>query len=107
MKKTIRKFNIKRYDKNMQKYLDSRREFNISTREEKNVHIQSIFEKNKSYPTQNLRNIAKTSKRKRKITSTKNTYIRCSKKHSPTSKEKNKVRPENKNNTSEICLHTT
>ena len=36
MKKTLRninRFNIKRYAKNIQKYLDRRRKFNISTRE--------------------------------------------------------------------------
>ena len=103
----IDKFNIKRYDKNIQKCLDRRRKFNISTREKRNVKIQSIYYKNKAYPTQNLRNSVKTTMRKRKLASTKNTYIRCSKKNYPPSKGKNIVRPANKNKTSEICLHTT
>ena len=45
-KKTLRnidKFNIKRYDKNIQKYLDRRRKFNISTREKRNAKKQSIL----------------------------------------------------------------
>ena len=83
IKKTLRnieRLNIKRYAKNIQKYLDRRSKFPINTREKRNVKIRSIYYKNKSYPTQNLRNIVKTKMRKRKITATKNTYIRCSKK---------------------------
>ena len=62
MKKTLRnidKLNIKRYDKNIQKYLGGRRKFNISTREEREVQVWSTFYKNKSYPKQNLRNTMK------------------------------------------------
>ena len=91
IKKTLRnieRLNIKRYAKNIQKYLDRRSKFTISTREKRTVKIHSILYKNKSYPTQNLRNIVKTTMRRRKITATKNTYIRCSKKNSNPRTEK-------------------
>ena len=90
-KNTIRnidKVNIKRYDKNIQKYLGRRKKFNISTTEEREVQVKSIFYKTKSYLKQNQRNNIKRTMRKRKITSKKNTYIQCSKKHPPPSKEK-------------------
>ena len=60
MKNTLRnidKLDIKRYDKNIQKYLSRRRMFNINTREERKVQVHSIFYKNKSYSKQTLNNI--------------------------------------------------
>ena len=70
MTKTLRKIdqlNTKIYDNKYTKLFDRRRKINISTREKREVQVQSIFYKNKPYPKHNLKSYIKRTMRKKKI----------------------------------------